>query len=72
MENLSERDQEVFKVLLVHWINHNSEHVEDYREWSQKMVGTMPNVSHEIDGAIIKMEQAARKLMEAKIKFQEN
>ena len=27
MEKLSEKDAEVFQVLLVHWINHNGEHV---------------------------------------------
>ena len=31
MEKLSEKDAEVFQVLLVHWINHNGEHVEGYR-----------------------------------------
>lgn len=72
MEKLSEKDAEVFQVLLVHWINHNGEHVEGYREWSEKMAETEPKVAAEIDKAIDDMQQAARKLMEAKIKFQES
>lgn len=72
MEKLSEKDAEVFQVLLVHWINHNGEYVEGYREWSEKMAGVRPEVAGEIDKAIDDMQQAARKLMEAKIKFQES
>ena len=46
--------------------------MEGYREWSEKMAETEPKVAAEIDKAIDDMQQAARKLMEAKIKFQES
>ncbi|MDO4288767.1 MAG: hypothetical protein Q4C55_06215 [Eubacterium sp.] len=71
MSELKERDREVFKVLLVHWINHNGEHVAGYREWSDKMRVSRPEVAEEIDEAIASMEAAAKSLMLAKIRFQE-
>ena len=71
MSELKEKDREVFKVLLVHWINHNGEHVAGYREWSEKMRTSKPEVAGEIDQAIAAMEDAAKKLMLAKIRFQE-
>ncbi|MEF9918104.1 MAG: hypothetical protein RR310_04540 [Eubacterium sp.] len=70
MGMIQEKDREVFQVLLVHWINHSAEHVKGYREWADKTVTNYPEVSKEIGKAIDCMEQAAQKLMEAKIDFQ--
>jgi FtsZ-binding cell division protein ZapB len=30
------RETDKLRVLLPHWIEHNSEHAEEFREWSQK------------------------------------
>ncbi|MEG0378582.1 MAG: hypothetical protein RR614_08905 [Eubacterium sp.] len=72
MGALQEKDREVFQVLLVHWINHNSEHVADYHEWAEKMASKNPEVAKQINEAIDAMQRSAQKLMEAKIKFQED
>jgi hypothetical protein len=32
-----QKDQEVFKVLLAHWINHSADHIEGYAEWMEKL-----------------------------------
>lgn len=65
-----EKDQETFKVLLAHWINHTADHIEGYAEWADKLKGTsLDSVSKEIDVAIEKMEEARKHLMKAKIHF---
>ncbi len=71
MSELKETDRELFKVLLVHWINHNGEHISGYREWADKIRSAKPEVAEEIDQAIQAMEKAAKELMQAKIRFQE-
>lgn len=71
MSELKEKDRELFKVLLVHWINHNGEHISGYREWADKIRSAKPEVAEEIDQAIQAMEKAAKELMQAKIRFQE-
>lgn len=63
-------EEEVFKVLLAHWINHNAHHVEEYESWAHKLRGTsLDSVSKEIDLAVIKMEEAKKHFMKAKILF---
>lgn len=70
MKELSERDAEIFKILVVHWVNHNGEHVKDYAEWADKARTAHPEVAAAIDESIDCMRSAAGKLMEAKIHFQ--
>lgn len=66
----AEKEAEIFKVLLAHWINHTGDHMEGYREWAEKLRGTSKDpVSKEIYLAIEKMTAAQRKLMEAKMHF---
>lgn len=65
-----QKEGEIFKVLLAHWINHTGDHIEGYREWAEKLKGTSKDeVSKEIYLAIEKMTAAQRKLMEAKIRY---
>ena len=70
-ENLKlERDREVFKVILTHWINHNTDHVSNYEIWANKLRdSSLDLVSKEIDLAIKKMDEAREHLMKAKILF---
>lgn len=28
-----DKDADIFKVFLAHWINHTGDHIEGYREW---------------------------------------
>lgn len=65
-----EKDREVFKVLLAHWINHTADHIEGYAEWMNKLEGgSLDSVSKEIACAIEKMEESRKHLMKAKILF---
>ncbi|WKY47209.1 hypothetical protein Q5O24_12700 [Eubacteriaceae bacterium ES3] len=65
-----EKDREIFKVLLAHWINHSAGHIEGYAEWQQKLEGTdLDDVAKEIAIAIEKMEESRKHLMKAKILF---
>jgi len=65
-----QKEEEIFKVFLAHWINHTGDHIEGYEEWAVKLKGTSKDqVSKDIYLAIEKMTAAQRKLMEAKIHF---
>ena len=65
-----DKESDVFKVLLAHWINHTGDHIEGYREWAEKLQGTSKDaVSREIFQAIDKMREAQKKIMEAKLRF---
>ncbi|KNZ42366.1 hypothetical protein [Acetobacterium bakii] len=65
-----QKEEEIFKVFLAHWINHTGDHIEGYEEWAVQLKGTSKDqVSNEIYLAIEKMTAVQRKLMEAKIHF---
>jgi hypothetical protein len=32
-------EREKFKILLNHWIEHNKEHIQEFREWAEKAKG---------------------------------
>ncbi|MBI4855783.1 MAG: hypothetical protein HY818_03450 [Acetobacterium woodii] len=65
-----DKDEEIFKVFLAHWINHTGDHIEGYREWAEKLKDTSKDsVSREIFLAIEKMRAAQKKIMEAKMRF---
>ncbi len=65
-----EKDADIFKVLLAHWINHTGDHIEGYQEWAEKLQGTsLDSVSREIYLAIDQMREAQKKVMEAKLRF---
>jgi len=65
-----QKEEEIFKVFLAHWINHTGDHIEGYREWADKLKGTSKNeASKEIYLAIEKMTAVQKKFMDAKIHF---
>lgn len=65
-----QKEEEIFKVFLAHWINHTGDHIEGYREWADKLKGTSKNeVSKEIYLAIEKMTAVQKKFRDAKIHF---
>lgn len=65
-----QKEAEIFKVFLAHWINHTGDHIDGYLEWAEKFQDTSKDdVSKEIFLAIEKMRAAQRKMMEAKILF---
>jgi hypothetical protein len=65
-----EKEEEIFKVFLAHWINHIGEHAEGYQEWADKLKGTSKDdVSQEIYLAIKKMKEVQEMLLKAKICF---
>jgi len=65
-----DKEADIFKVLLAHWINHTGDHIDGYREWAEKLQGTAKDaVSREIFLAIDKMREAQKKIMEAKMRF---
>lgn len=65
-----EKEADIFKVLLAHWINHTGDHIEGYQEWAEKLKGTsLDSVSQEIYLAIDQMREAQKKIKEAKLRF---
>ncbi|MDD4690709.1 hypothetical protein [Eubacterium aggregans] len=62
-------DQELFKVLITHWINHLEDHGAEYVVWSERVAGKYPEVSAEINGAWEIMKAAEGRLMAAKVAF---
>lgn len=64
--NLS-HDEKTLRVLLVHWINHNKSHQENFLEWSEKCDKIQKEeVGNYIKKAVEFMEQANEMLLEAK------
>jgi hypothetical protein len=55
------KETEKLRVLLPHWIKHNSEHADEFREWAQK---AGPAQSALLDAANL-LEQANGRLQEA-------
>ncbi|WP_041668442.1 hypothetical protein [Acetobacterium woodii] len=65
-----EKEADIFKVLLAHWINHTGDHIDGYQEWAEKLKETsLDSVSQEIYLAIDLMREAQTKIKEAKLRF---
>ena len=65
-----QKAEEIFVVLLAHWINHTGDHIDGYLEWAEKLKGTTKDaVSEELFLAIEKMRDVQKKMMETKILF---
>ncbi|MEG1432097.1 MULTISPECIES: hypothetical protein [Eubacterium] len=62
-------DQQLFKVLITHWINHLEDHGTEYGVWSERVAGEYPGVSAEIKEAWEIMKGAEGRLMAAKVAF---
>ena len=59
-------DKEKLKVVIEHWIEHNKEHAEEFREWAGKAKGFGENATGEnITRAAEQLEAANESLLTA-------
>ena len=58
--------QEKLRILLDYWIEHNSEHEKEFRDWADKVGSLSPEVAHQLQEAAAKMAAASNELMKAK------
>jgi rubrerythrin len=58
--------QEKLKILLDYWIEHNSEHEKEFRDWADKVVSSSTEVAQQLQKAATKMAAASSELMRAK------
>lgn len=58
--------QEKLQILLDYWIEHNSEHEEEFRDWADKVVSLSSEVAQQLQKAATKMAAASDELMKAK------
>jgi hypothetical protein len=62
MDNLKEKLQ----VLLDYWIEHNSEHEKEFRDWADKVSSLSTEVAQQLLKAAIKMTAVSDELAKAK------
>jgi hypothetical protein len=58
--------QEKLKILLDYWIEHNSEHEQEFRDWADKMSSLSTEVAQQLREAAARMAAASDELMKAK------
>ena len=58
--------QEKLRILLDYWIEHNSEHEKEFRDWADKAVSLSTEVAQRLQGAATKMAAVSNELMKAK------
>lgn len=58
--------QEKLKVLLDYWIEHNSEHEQEFRDWADKAASSSAEVAKVLQKAATKMTAVSEELMKAK------
>ncbi len=58
--------QEKLRILLDYWIEHNSEHEQEFLEWADKVTMLFPDVAQQLREAAAKMTAASAELMKAK------
>jgi DNA-directed RNA polymerase subunit L len=58
--------QEKLKILLDYWIEHNSEHEKEFRDWADKAASSSTDVAQQLQEAAAKMAAASDELMKAK------
>ena len=58
--------QQKLKVLLDYWIEHNSEHEHEFRNWADKVTSLSAEVANQLRKAATKMAAASDELIEAK------
>jgi len=58
--------QEELKVLLDYWIEHNSEHEQEFRDWADKVASSSAEVARQLQKAATKMAAASDELLKAK------
>jgi len=58
--------QEKLDILLDYWIEHNSEHEKEFREWADKVSPLSNELAQQLREAAAKMAAASAELMKAK------
>jgi rubrerythrin len=58
--------QEKLKILLDYWIEHNSEHEKEFRDWADKATSSSTEVAQQLQKAATKMAAASDELTKAK------
>jgi len=58
--------QEKLRILLDYWIEHNSEHEKEFRDWADKVVSVSTAVAQQLRAAAAKMAAASNELTKAK------
>ena len=58
--------QEKLRILLDYWIDHNSEHEKEFRDWADKAASSSTEVAQQLREAAAKMAAASSELMKAK------
>jgi rubrerythrin len=58
--------QEKLKVLLDYWIEHNSEHEKEFRDWAEKVASSSSEVAKQLQKAAVKMAAVSDELVKAK------
>ena len=58
--------QEKLRVLLDYWIEHNSEHEQEFRDWADRVAPSYTEVANQLQKAATKMAAVSDELMKAK------
>jgi hypothetical protein len=58
--------REKLHILLDYWIEHNSEHEQEFRDWADKVGSSSAEVAQQLQKAAIKMTAVSDELMKAK------
>ena len=58
--------QEKLRILLDYWIEHNSEHEKEFRDWADKVVSLSTEVAHQLREAAARMAAVSNELTKAK------
>ena len=58
--------EEKLNILLDYWIEHNSEHEQEFRDWADKAASSSTEVAQQLQKAATKMAAASDELMKAK------
>jgi rubrerythrin len=58
--------QEKLRTLLDYWIEHNSEHEQEFRDWADKVASSSTEVAKQLQKAATKMAAVSDELMKAK------
>jgi hypothetical protein len=58
--------QEKLHILLDYWIEHNSEHEQEFRDWADKVASLSTEVAQQLQTAATKMAAVSSELMKAK------
>jgi len=69
MQMLSQKEKELFKVLVVYWQNHIDDHSKDYQAWIEKTKTGHPDVHQNLIQAKDNFLKSQKALLQAKILF---